>query len=107
VRDRKSRTQRANFRVTALAQLTERVELSREGVRISLKPPNAAIEERGDTFPSCVSLTKFVRMQMKRRGVETRLVLGLRRPGGLWLGGTCFRRRVLCWFVRLSEMSGK
>lgn len=59
----------------ALAQLTERVELRHDGIRVSLRLPNAAIEERGDTFPSCISLTKFVPMQMKRRGVETRLVL--------------------------------
>jgi len=59
----------------ALADLTERVELKRAGIRVSLRlpiPPNA--EEKGGP-PRHIALSKFVPMQMKRRGIEMRLVL--------------------------------
>ncbi|HKM55960.1 MAG TPA: hypothetical protein VJY33_21315, partial [Isosphaeraceae bacterium] len=59
----------------ALAELIERVEVSREGVRLSLKLPLPPINADGGGGVDQVALNKFVSMQMKRRGVEMRLVL--------------------------------
>ncbi len=59
----------------ALADLIERTDLSREGIRVSLKVPVPPAEEQKGA-PLChIALTKFVPMQMKRRGVEMRMVL--------------------------------
>ena len=53
----------------------ERAELSRDGIRVSLKLPIPPAEERDGAPPSHLALTRFVPMQMKRRGVEMRMVL--------------------------------
>jgi DNA invertase Pin-like site-specific DNA recombinase len=59
----------------ALRELVERVALSRDGIRLSLKLPGA-VDSRGDeqsmTLPF---ITGFIPIQMKRRGVEMRMVL--------------------------------
>lgn len=63
---------------STLAQLAERVQLSHDGVRVSLELPTAATAEPPSSY---ITLTKFIPIQMKRRGVETRLVLeGDSRP---------------------------
>ena len=59
----------------ALADLIERVELSRDGIRVTLKVPIPPAEEQKGAPPRHIALTKFVPMQMKRRGVEMRMVL--------------------------------
>jgi len=59
----------------ALAELVERTDLSRDGIRVSLKLPIAPAEERKGVPPLHIALGKFVPMQMKRRGVEMRMVL--------------------------------
>ena len=65
----------------ALAELTERVELNRDGIRISLQLPITANESAGPSPYAQLRLTGYVPLQMKRRGVETRLVLeGDSRP---------------------------
>ncbi|MGH7878691.1 MAG: hypothetical protein ACREQD_04275, partial [Candidatus Binataceae bacterium] len=65
----------------ALAELTEPVELNRDGIRISLHLPITA-NESPDRSPSAqVRVTRFVPLQMKRRGGETRLVLAGDRGG--------------------------
>ena len=60
---------------SALSELTERVDLSREGFRVSLKlppPPSGT----GSCAPAeHLSLKKLLPMQVKRRGVEMRMVL--------------------------------
>ena len=58
----------------ALGELIDRVELSHEGVKLSLKVPLPPIDADGGGVDQ-VALNKFVPMQMKRRGVEMRLVL--------------------------------
>ena len=50
------------------------MELSGDGIRVALKLPIFPSEERGGALPSHIALTKFVPMQMKRRGVEMRMV---------------------------------
>ena len=59
----------------ALAALVHRVELSREGLRLSLKVPMPAVGAEND--PTCrdAIVTRFVPLQVKRRGVELRLVI--------------------------------
>jgi hypothetical protein len=60
---------------SALAEIIERLELSGDGIRVSLKLPISTAEERGGALPSYIALTKLVPLQMKRRGVEVRMVL--------------------------------
>jgi len=60
---------------TTLAQLTDRIELRNDGIRVLLKLPILAGERDDDTTARHLALTRFVPMQMKRRGVEMRLVL--------------------------------
>jgi site-specific DNA recombinase len=64
---------------SALADLTERVELGHAGVKLSLQLPFPILgtvdaEDRGR-----LALNRFVPMGMRRRGVEQRVVLGARR----------------------------
>ena len=60
---------------SALVEIVERLELSRDGIRVALKLPNFPAEERGGAPRSQIALTKFVPMRLKRRGVEMRMVL--------------------------------
>jgi DNA invertase Pin-like site-specific DNA recombinase len=60
---------------SVLAEIIERLELSGAGIRVALKLPIFPADERGGALPSHIVLTKFVSMQMKRRGVEMRMVL--------------------------------
>ncbi len=59
----------------ALADLIERTDLSRDGIRVTLKVPIPPAEEQKGAPRLHIVLTKFVPMQMKRRGVEMRMVL--------------------------------
>ena len=59
----------------ALADLIERTDLSRDGIRVTLKVPIPPAEEQKGAPPRHIVLTRFVPMQMKRRGVEMRMVL--------------------------------
>jgi len=59
----------------ALVELIERVELSSDGIKLALKVPLPPIEADGGGGPDHLSLNKIVPLQMKRRGVEMRLVL--------------------------------
>ena len=59
----------------ALADLIERTDLSRDGIRVTLKLPIPPAKEPKGVPPRHIVLTKFVPMQMKRRGVEMRVVL--------------------------------
>ncbi|MHB8380759.1 MAG: recombinase family protein [Candidatus Binataceae bacterium] len=70
-----ARLQSIGESVSALAELIERVNLSHEGVRLSLKLPLPPIEAAGGGGSDHLDLNKFVSMQIKRRGVELRLVL--------------------------------
>ena len=58
---------------SVLAELTERVELAREGVKLLLRLPFPTLGTEGRDG---LALTRFVPMVMKRRGVEQRIVLG-------------------------------
>jgi site-specific DNA recombinase len=60
---------------SALAELVDRVELGREGVKVSLKLPLRPAKAGGASMAKLLSLTKFARMEIRRRGVETKFVL--------------------------------
>jgi site-specific DNA recombinase len=60
---------------SALTEIVERLELSGDGIRVAIKLPISTAEERGVALPSHIALTKFVPIQMKRRGVEMQMVL--------------------------------
>ena len=67
---------RSNTEATALAALVHRVELSRDGLRLSLKVPMPVGPSVADGPPSPDAIiTRFVPLQLKRRGVELRLVI--------------------------------
>jgi site-specific DNA recombinase len=60
---------------SALAELIERIEVSRDGIRVSLKLPIPFDVDTDGMNRSHLALTRFFPMEMKRRGVEMRLVL--------------------------------
>ena len=61
---------------SALSQLAERIEISSEGFRLSVKLPVASSDEQGESAASdSVALAKFFPIKLKRRGVELRMVL--------------------------------
>ncbi len=67
---------------SALAELIERVDLDRERIRLSLKLPLVPAEAGGQNSQARLSLTREFPMRLKRRGVETRMVLqGDSTPG--------------------------
>jgi hypothetical protein len=59
----------------ALVELIERVQLSRESLHLSLKLPLVLAEPSEVASPVSLLLSRLVPMQMKRRGVEMRIVL--------------------------------
>jgi hypothetical protein len=62
--------------VAALGELIERVQLSRESLHLSLKLPLVLTEPSDVASPGMnLPLSRLVPMQMKRRGVEMRIVL--------------------------------
>ena len=58
---------------STLGEIIERVDLMREGIRILLKLPIAAEDRNGTTRH--LTLARLIPLQLKRRGVETRMVL--------------------------------
>jgi site-specific DNA recombinase len=57
-----------------LAQLTDRVDLNNDGIRVALRLPiSGGDQDHGG--PTHLGLTRLVPIRMKRRGVEMRLVL--------------------------------
>jgi hypothetical protein len=67
---------------SALSELTQRVGLSREGFHLSLKLPLLPPGTESCAPTDHLSLKKLLPMQVKRRGVEMRIVLeGDSTPG--------------------------
>ncbi len=64
-----------NEAASALAQVTERIELRGDGIRVALKLPISGGEQDDGTTTRHLPLNRFVPMHMKRRGVEMRFVL--------------------------------
>jgi site-specific DNA recombinase len=61
---------------SAIAELVDRVELKSDGIRVSIKLPLAGAEESRVQFPDQVAIARSFPMQLKRRGVELRLIVG-------------------------------
>ncbi len=70
--DWSGRLQSETDAAVALTELIERVELTESGARVSLILPIPSGRGAGVT---AVSLSRFVPMKMKRRGVELRIIL--------------------------------
>jgi len=60
----------------AIAALVDRVELKCDGMGVSIKLPIAGTETSRDQLSGAVAITRSFPMQLKRRGVELRLVVG-------------------------------
>jgi len=58
-----------------LAALIDRVELKESGIDVSLKLPIPAPEAQNRAIPSEVPITRFIPVQVRRRGAEMRLVI--------------------------------
>jgi site-specific DNA recombinase len=61
---------------SAIGALMDRVELKSDGIRVSIKLPIAGAEKSGAQLPNQVAIVRSFPMQLKRRGVELRLIVG-------------------------------
>jgi site-specific DNA recombinase len=59
---------------TCMAEIIDRIELCDDGIRVTLKL-TVPCSQAGVRTSSMVGLTRFVSLAMKRRGVETRIVI--------------------------------
>jgi hypothetical protein len=59
----------------ALAALVDRVELSSDGIRLALKVPTRLAQSAAAEIQASIPVSRFIPMQIKRRGVELRLVI--------------------------------
>jgi site-specific DNA recombinase len=69
------RTDSSNESGPVLAKLIDRVELKSEGIQVTLKLPILESGQDCDARPTYLVLSQFMPMQMKRRGIEMRLIL--------------------------------
>jgi len=60
----------------AIGALVDRVELKSDGIRVSIKLPIASAEKSRAQLPDQVAIARSFPMQLKRRGVELRLIVG-------------------------------
>jgi hypothetical protein len=61
---------------SAIAELVDRVELKSDGIRVSIKLPLAGAEKSRAQLSDQVAIARWLPMQLKRRGVELRLIVG-------------------------------
>ncbi len=61
---------------SAIGALVDRVELKSDGIRVSIKLPIAGAEKSRAHLPDQVAIARSFPMQLKRRGVELRLIIG-------------------------------
>src|SRR6202521_359569 len=61
---------------SAIGALADRVELKSDGIRVSIKLPIASAEKSRAQLPDQVAIARSFPMQLKRRGVELRLIVG-------------------------------
>ncbi len=61
---------------SALAALVDRVDLKSDGIRVSIKLSIAGAEKSRAQHPDQVAIARWFPMQLKRRGVELRLIVG-------------------------------
>ena len=63
-------------KTSAIDALVDRVELKSDGIRVSIKLPVAGAEKSQAQLPDQVAIARSFTMQLKRRGVELRLIVG-------------------------------
>jgi hypothetical protein len=63
-------------RPNALGSLIERCELAKEGIRLSVRVPLQENDESPTANRHFLGFQRFVPLQVKRRGIEMRLVVG-------------------------------
>lgn len=61
---------------SVIPELVDRVELKSDGITVSLKLPIEGAEQSQAQLPEQVAITRWFPMQLKRRGVELRLIVG-------------------------------
>ena len=64
----------------AISTLVDRVELKSDGIRVSIKLPIAGAEKSRAQLQDQVAIARSFPMQLKRRGVELRLIVGDHNP---------------------------
>jgi len=72
----RQRLQSEAERNSAIGALVDRVELKSDGIRVSIKLPVAGAEKSRAQVPDQVAIARLFPMQLKRRGVELRLIVG-------------------------------
>jgi hypothetical protein len=84
----------------ALSALIERVDLDQDGIRLSLKLPLASAASGATDDASHLSIKRRVPMQIRRRGVELRLVISGRASATGKTDQALLRAvaRAHCWF---------
>ena len=70
------RLQSETEQASAIGALVDRVELKSDGIRVSIKLPIAGAEKSRAQPPDQVAIARSFPMQLKRRGVELRLIVG-------------------------------
>jgi hypothetical protein len=83
------RLQSESERSAALSALVERVELGKESFRLALNLPISLAESPTSGDPTCLVISRLVPLQMKRRGIELRLVIGGNRGRALKADPVC------------------
>ncbi len=73
---RRRRLQSEAEQTAAIAALVDHVELKSDDIRVSIKLPIAGAGKSGAQLPDRVVLARLFPMQLKRRGVELRLIVG-------------------------------
>jgi site-specific DNA recombinase len=84
----------------ALSALTDRVDLDQDGMRLSLKLPLSNAESGARDGSSHLSIKRRVPMQLRRRGVELRLVINGGARASCKTDSSLLRAvaRAHCWF---------
>jgi hypothetical protein len=72
----RQRLQAEAERTAAIAALVDRVELKSDGIRLSIKLPLAGADKSQARLPDQLVIARSFPMQLKRRGVELRLIVG-------------------------------
>jgi site-specific DNA recombinase len=84
----------------ALSSLIDRVDLGQDGMRLSIKLPLSNAESGAPDGSSHLSIKRHVPMQLRRRGVELRLVINGRARASCKTDQSLLRAvaRAHCWF---------
>jgi hypothetical protein len=84
----------------ALSSLIDRVELGQDGMRLSIKLPLSNAESGAPAGSSHLSIKRHVPMQLRRRGVELRLVINGGARASCKTDQSLLRAvaRAHCWF---------